>query len=206
MAIFVAKSGQLQTLKGVFECKNMLREGVDYEVYDWVEQRSSASRNSFMTNIIDSSDGEIVIRLWDYKSTSNDGREYIIFINSAGKGICTCYCYVDRYFRVDGNRQGISVTNRVGNSLEIVVNPTLTTAVRYTLPIPHWGDIYHKWGYVKSNNYNYVPCKLLRDVPATLTFNNISYPANTIGMVETMSGKFRGFAAGAISSATVSND
>lgn len=36
MAIYVANNGSLQTIKGIYECKDMLREGVDYIKGDWL--------------------------------------------------------------------------------------------------------------------------------------------------------------------------
>lgn len=83
MALFCARNGSLQTIKGVFECKNMLREGVDYEKYDWLVGDGSAYINT--NYLLDFDDIKTsIFRLYNTGNQVFEGSRYGTENNGAG--------------------------------------------------------------------------------------------------------------------------
>lgn len=83
MAIYVANNGQLQTIKGIFECKEMLREGVDYIKGDWLRYyiRYSGTNNSILI-IFPYLINKIDYNLRNLQSWGNS--HFVSYINSGG--------------------------------------------------------------------------------------------------------------------------
>lgn len=96
MALFCAKSGQLQTVKGVFECKEMLREGVDYEVYDWLETDNAKTNYIRIPNYVATSE-VATIKYKKIGETIFLDREEYFFDNSTGFHFgSTCAVCIDK--------------------------------------------------------------------------------------------------------------
>jgi hypothetical protein len=218
MAIFVAKNGSLQTLKGVYECKNMLREGVDYEGYDWLKADIPISINmmslpinsknfEFKRNwiqVLNSGyfqtssysyylydlNGRLIPKIWDNKQKKD---VYFASVN-VGLGIHT----------ITANNNGVTISSATntttlpwyGNEATVVFNRAHNEN-KHTI---------HLTSSIKVDGVTrYVPCQLLQDIPATLDANGKARVAGECGMYDSISGKFFGNVA-STGSFTVVND
>lgn len=231
MAIFCAKSGSLQTIKGVFECKEMLREGVDYERYDWLKGDGSAYMtiriSNFAYDVVDY--GNIKF----FNTTDKEGL-FLNVIRSDDNWIKLYLKYKNSQLRFawhgGGSEQAVSLENgtliiesknRGTNQFNgRVINNSNTyniTSAWYFQGTGSLGGVVsapknvgiskievkrRDTGVVKTSRY---PCQLLRPIPATLDANGKARVAGECGMYDAVSGKFFGNVA-STGSFTVTND
>jgi hypothetical protein len=226
MAIFVAKNGSLQTLKGVFECKNMLREGVDYEGYDWLKADIPIS-TTMMSLPINSKNFEFqrnFIQLMNSSyfftgSSSNNSYAYFITdtldMNDLRPQIWNGESNIVVY--TSSSKLGLGIHTITANDNGITISSATNTAT-----LPWYGNEANVVIFNNANNVNkktihltssikvdgvtrYVPCQLLKPIPASLDANNRARSAGECGMYDSISGKFFGNVA-STGSFTVVND
>lgn len=214
MAIFVAKNGQLQTLKGVYECKNMLREGVDYVTYDWLKA-DIPSNVTMMQLPVNSNNVEYDLQRLEHGNTTifhtkND--EYKYFFWQDGYTIGVYDVKGDRDITYKYYDSTVSLFHIKTDSSSVVFN-TINVGV-FGFPITNilWknssgsrGDITKTSSIKVDGVVRYVPCKLLRSIPSTLDANGKARVAGECGMYDSVSGKFFGNVA-STGSFTVTND
>lgn len=176
--------------------KNKLVENVDYKCYDWLERKSSAMAQMF--NLTLSNTADTVIRIWNYKAQGSNGRD-MIYLNNTNQS--KYFIYPD--FNAAGQTlmrhsdQSSTQVVATGQDVELTlrsgkVNNITTIAYKSIMVCPSTstGNL-TKVGRINSDTYDYVPCKLLRAIPANRTMNGKSYPAGTMGMIEKVSKKFQ---------------
>lgn len=222
MALFVAKNGQLQTVKGVFECKNILVEGVDYERYEWL-QADIPINTQMMFLSINSKNFEFQ-------------RNWIQIMNSSYFGTTSYTYFITNYGDMNRNdlipqiwdakqqktvytavKVGLGIHTIIANNDGVTISSATNTA---TLPWYGGTEINIRFNNAKNINKNtihltspikidgvtrYVPCQLLRDIPASLDAKGIARTAGECGMYDAVSGKFFGNVASK-GSFTVTND
>lgn len=226
MAIFVAKSGQLQTVKGIFECKNMLREGVDYERYDWLVGDNTARIewsanlwNNQLHTIIGKQQSDYLINSNYSSNTTNIRITYhrmedlfmVIFRSGSDNSyhiadynpFSTMPDVVDFKFYIDNGvgyceRNGSKIT---GHRMETYWN----TDVPLRIYVGKMNLLEEYNAATNTSVTSLTPCQLLRNIPSTLDNNGKARVAGECGMYDSVSGKFFGNVA-STGSFTVSND
>lgn len=221
MALFVAKNGQLQTLKGVFECKEMLREGMDYERYDWLNGDGAA----YIDTLIHDLSNVLILSIKSKLPTEEQtlfGRERKASVNSTQlviysqtnrfsiwtyNGPSSLYCRNEDTVTFDFDNNIIkSSTNQISKTLGKVDGWNL-----YLFGRCFNNRLYAEAGKITIGNFkidsliNLNPCQLLQDIPSTLDNNGKARVAGECGMYDSVSGKFFGNVA-STGSFTVSND
>jgi hypothetical protein len=215
MALFVAKNGQLQTIKGIFECKNMLREGVDYETADWLKA-DIPFEVRMMDLPINSSNIKFDIErlsLGNIQIFKTENADYFFWERNFVIGVYDIINHKDFTSKPYPDNTTLfhirtTETSVKFNNIEIGV---------YGFPIKYFRiscltgstyriDVITKISSIEVDGVTrYVPCQLLRDIPATLDANGKARVAGECGMYDAVSGKFFGNVA-STGSFTVVND
>lgn len=235
MALFCAKSGQLQTVKGVFECKEMLREGVDYVRYQWLVGDGAAyimEPSQTVIRWINYQNDFGTIKIFD--ATKHNGLFYE-WIRPDDKWVKFYLKYINGSLRFawHGGGYDINVNLADGN---LLIKPRKLSSTQYngtcvnndvTYNIPDAWYLPGKYvprnhkvsapegiGISKFEKVNtstneitrqMYPCRLLHSIPAILDGNGIARQAGECGMYDSVSGKFFGNVATS-GSFTVTND
>lgn len=221
MAIFVAKNGQLQTLKGVFECKEMLREGVDYERYDWLKADIPPIGGDMMNLPISSKNFEFqrnFIQLMNSGYFTTEGYSYYISDYGATNDRRPSIWNRNRLSSafVSSVNVGLGIHTIVANNSMVTISSNANTASLSWYGSPNSisfnnaknanKNTIHLTSSIKVDEVvRYVPCKLLRSIPSTLDANGKARVAGECGMYDSVSGKFFGNVA-STGSFTVTND
>lgn len=195
MAIYVANNGQLQTIKGIFQCKEMLREGVDYQLYTWLDSTSGQIR--------------LAINETDFQSLTmyrignpntnimrtthpNYGNQTMSFGFERWIPGFALYNPGTKYVTINQPNIEFSLTKDGDN---IIYRGTTQITISYPLNKVLMVTIANNMTRLKSvttSTGQYLPCKLLQDIPASLSIDNQAYTADTCGLYYTTTGKFIG--------------
>lgn len=175
--------------------KNRLTEGVDYKRYEW----------------LDSTDGKISpeINETDFQSLtmyrignpntnimrttqSYYGNQAMSFSFESWIPGFALYNPGTKYVTIKEPNIEFSLT-KDGNN--IIYQGTSRITISYPLTKVVWVSVTNNMTRLKSistSTGQYLPCKLLQDIPASLSINNQAYTADTCGLIYTTTGKFIG--------------
>ena len=214
MALFVAKNGQLQTIKGIYECKDMLREGVDYKRYEWL--KADIPLNVKMMELpVNSNNVEYDLQRLGHGNTTifkTKNNEYKYFFWQDGYTIGVYDLKEKRDITHKGYDSTISLFHIKATSNSVVFNSVSIG----TFGLPITNILWHvdsgsavdttKTSSIKVDGVTrYVPCTLLRSISRNLDAQCKERVAGECGMIDLISGKFYGYVANS-GSFTVMND
>lgn len=198
-----------------------LEEGVDYQRYDWLKANIPIS-TTMMNLPINSQNIEFK-------------RDFLQIMNSGYITINSNYSYFITDYPSDNSKMKIKIWNAVTQSTVMYDNVVQSLGLHNIICTEHnitinnsvfpwYGDV-SKGIFIRFNNasnYNkssifrtsfikingiirYVPCQLLRPIPARFDANGIARQQGECGMIDLISGKFYGNVASS-GSFTVEND
>lgn len=221
MAEYICKNGILRPINHIYQCVDKLIEGVDYERYDWLK---STGKEAIKTIFIpDYKSITLYLKVRDFVRQSL--ASYVCAAGAVtGDGYGFSFSVrggtTDAYRITDGYN---SITNIAGptagvHTLELKNGEAWGDGVKKTtsytsVPVNnsrylgifgnHTGATNCTEGYIarltitsEYGNIDLVPCKLLRDISASLSSDNKPQPKDRCGMFDTISGKFFGDARG----------
>ena len=202
------------SVKLVYQRKDALVEGVDYEKYHWLKGDGSAYIDTLVKNLTNANYIDLFISVAgvDYGNHKFFGRESVApYYNSQ----VVLYYVPDRQnISVWGNSVGheINFADIVGNvTLNFNTNIASTPTDSVNFSISNYNSAFSIFLFATNSNGNaispfigkikkleidnilyLIPCKLLKPVPKWLDANGIRRQVGECGMIDLVSGKFYG--------------
>lgn len=205
MAEYVMKNGVLRRVTGVYQCKEELVEGVDYEVFRWlylytpsdttqvptisinkqIEHYLMAEIKSEHRNFIETTINGVILRVYSSKgsTTINQNNSY--------------FTKPDDVLRLDFDKKiasiGTSTTNLIVNKFKFTRNY-------------NWiqGSSPKIMGFIEIDGERFVPSKLLQSIRAKNSSDKKTYNKGKCGLVSLQTKIF--YPASTIGSVVASND
>lgn len=203
MALFVANNGQLQTIKGIFECKEMLREGVDYIKGDYFQTSSSnyqnityapSGINTFVMDLQAPTINVVCFRIvtgkWFGAMYSNNITFGGIY-SGTGSGGALWFQFTNKTMRFSHTKGIPTVNVKIIKGAISETNSTISSGTDYQFN-DYNKTVNDSLGFECKNCYfrpvelNGIPAyciKTLQSIPANFAFNNKTISADTYGIL-----------------------